>query len=138
MDINGIPKMGSVAEGGSGGTQGAQGGGEETFLKLLVTQLSHQDPTSPTDPTQFVSQLAQFTSLEQMVSMRESMEMLLVSQTAATNAEVVGFVGRDVTFANNAFDWGEQPSEALHFDLKQGAVKGVVEIKDANGRILRT
>jgi flagellar basal-body rod modification protein FlgD len=36
---------------------------EQAFLKLLITQLQNQDPLSPADPTQFVSQLAQFSSL---------------------------------------------------------------------------
>ena len=41
---------------------------EQTFLQLLVAQLQYQDPTSPVDGTQFVSQLAQFSELEQMIN----------------------------------------------------------------------
>jgi len=44
-------------------------GNEQMFLKLLVAQLQNQDPMNPADGTQFVAQLAQFSSLEQLISL---------------------------------------------------------------------
>jgi flagellar basal-body rod modification protein FlgD len=46
------------------------------FMKLLMTQLQHQDPLSPMDPTQFVGQLVQFNSLDQLVSMKQDLDTL--------------------------------------------------------------
>ena len=54
---------------------------EQTFLKLLVAQLQHQDPTQPQDGTQFVAQLAQFSSLEQQVQMRQDLDAIKASAT---------------------------------------------------------
>jgi len=48
----------------------------QTFLLLLVTQMRNQDPLNPQDPTEFVSQLAQFSSLEQLLGIRQSAERL--------------------------------------------------------------
>ena len=56
---------------------------KDTFLTLLVAQLKHQDPLSPSDGTQFVAQLAQFTSLEQSTQMRQDLDAILAQLKAA-------------------------------------------------------
>jgi len=55
---------------------------EQMFLKLLVSQIQNQDPLNPTDSTQFVSQLAQFSQLEQLIAIRGDMDS---NQAAAAN-----------------------------------------------------
>ncbi len=47
---------------------------KDTFLKLLVAQLQHQNPMDPSDPMQYVSQLTQFSSLEQALGTRKELE----------------------------------------------------------------
>jgi flagellar basal-body rod modification protein FlgD len=50
--------------------------GKDAFLKLLVTQLQHQDPLQPTDNSEFIAQLAQFTSLESLQQIKDDMSAL--------------------------------------------------------------
>jgi flagellar basal-body rod modification protein FlgD len=57
---------------------------ESTFLQLLVAQIKNQDPTTPMDSTAFLSQLAQFSQLEQLVGIRQDIENPS-SSTTATN-----------------------------------------------------
>ena len=52
-------------------TQSTQKIGQTEFLKLLVTQLQNQDPMNPIDNDQFISQLATFSSLEQLISINK-------------------------------------------------------------------
>jgi flagellar basal-body rod modification protein FlgD len=49
---------------------------KQTFLKLLVTQIKNQNPLNPTDGTQFLSQLAQFSELEQMINVNTNLESI--------------------------------------------------------------
>ena len=50
---------------------------QSVFLQLLIAQLKHQDPENPADGTQFVTQLAQFTTLEQTTQSRADLDQIL-------------------------------------------------------------
>ena len=50
--------------------------GRDAFLQLLVTQLQHQDPTQPKADGEFIAQLAQFSSLEQLTQMQKTLESM--------------------------------------------------------------
>jgi flagellar basal-body rod modification protein FlgD len=65
--------------------------GQDAFLKLLVTQLQHQDPTKPMDDTTFIAQLATFSSLEKLTSIDNSLKSL--SQLFGLQAERVATEG---------------------------------------------
>lgn len=75
------------------GRKASQQLGKDDFLKLLITQLTNQDPTSPMEDTQFISQMAQFSSLEQMTNMNESFNkmagIISSSQAASTLGKTV-------------------------------------------------
>lgn len=59
---------------------------EQMFLQLLVAQLQHQDPTSPQDPTQFVSQLADFTQVEQTLAIRQDADSIVSTLNSSASA----------------------------------------------------
>jgi flagellar basal-body rod modification protein FlgD len=59
-------------------------GNETTFLQLLVTEIKNQDPTQPMDSTTFLTQLAQFSQLEQMAGIRQDIETGTYDAPAST------------------------------------------------------
>ena len=70
--------------------------GKDAFLKILITQLQNQDPTQPMDDKEFIAQMAQFSSLEQMQNMTAAMEKLLESQQQTQLMNYTTFVGKDI------------------------------------------
>ncbi|HSW06366.1 flagellar hook assembly protein FlgD [Aquabacterium sp.] len=71
--------------------------GIQDFLQILVAQLNYQDPLKPMDPQQFVSQLAQFTSLQQTQEINDKVASLLSGQGTLHS---VGLLGKTVEVAS--------------------------------------
>ena len=70
--------------------------GKDAFLQILITQLQNQDPTSPMDDREFIAQMAQFSSLEQMQNMTKAMDNLLSSQQETQLMSYTNFFGKEV------------------------------------------
>lgn len=75
--------------------------GMEDFLKILLTQLTYQDPLKPMDNQEFMAQMAQFTSLEQTQQLNSKIETLITNQASLQS---VGLIGRtvDITTSSGA------------------------------------
>lgn len=69
--------------------------GIEEFLKILSSQLNNQDPLKPLDNQEFLSQIAQFSALQQSQVLNQRMEQLLLTQAASQS---VGLIGKDVSY----------------------------------------
>jgi flagellar basal-body rod modification protein FlgD len=70
-----------------------QGLGKDAFLKLLVTELTHQDPTKPMQDREFIAQMAQFSSLEQMNNVNTQMQQLNQGNKIS---EAYSLIGKDI------------------------------------------
>ncbi|MFC1692523.1 flagellar hook assembly protein FlgD [Candidatus Latescibacterota bacterium] len=115
--------------------------GKNDFLKLLLAQLQHQDPLNPTDNTEFVSQLAQFSSLEQVMMMNSNMEKSIENSSmmseAISNAMLINYFGKQITAESNAFSYDGENAVELQFINDNGAY-GKLEIINEEGKIVRT
>jgi len=92
--------------------------GKDDFLKILITQLSHQDPMSPMEDREFISQMAQFSTLEQMTGMAKDFAKLTAM---VSGSEASASLGKNVELLQ-----GEQAI--------QGIVKAVT--REENPQIL--
>lgn len=73
--------------------------GRDDFLKILLTQLQNQDPTNPMEDKEFIAQMAQFSTLEQMTNMAQGFKDL---STVLTSTQVLGVLGRTVEVQSNS------------------------------------
>lgn len=76
---------GGAEASGSGGIFSSGQADTGTFLRLLVSQVRNQDPLSPQDPTEFVSQLAQFSALEQLLHINRQLEVIAANSDSGSN-----------------------------------------------------
>lgn len=89
--------------------------GKEDFLKILMTQLQNQDPTDPMDDREFVSQMATFSSLEQMTNMTKSIDKLVDSQLVSPVVKYSHMIGQEVSYqAGNENNGAESSIETSH------------------------
>jgi len=75
--------------------------GKDDFLNLLVTQLKHQDPLNPMESQEFSTQLAQFSSLEQLFGMNETLLAIQKSLDASGNENILDYIGKVVKTSDN-------------------------------------
>jgi flagellar basal-body rod modification protein FlgD len=135
MDISAI--LG--ANGAPAATQARRGDelGRDEFLRMLIAQLENQDPLSPQDATQFTAQLAQFSSLDQLFSMRSAIEQLANVQGSTNALSVASLIGRRVTVESARFEvtaGGAPPQLSLESSVPS-AILGA-ELRDASGRLV--
>lgn len=89
--------------------------GKDAFLKLLVTQMRYQDPLDPQDNSQYLSQLAQFSALEQMTNVSKGLENV---------SKIVDNINSSVLIGQLSSMIGQ-------------SVQWTTELKDSNGKVLK-
>ncbi|MFN3596097.1 MAG: flagellar hook assembly protein FlgD [Rubricoccaceae bacterium] len=132
----------------------------DAFLRLLVTQLSNQDPLNPQQGHEFAAQLAQFSSVEQLTAMGETLaaqaqllagianglgessarqEVLGTQLTQRTEMALAsGLIGRDVETAGAALPWDGATPPGFAFTLAQPAASVRVQVRSESGQVVRT
>lgn len=110
--------------------------GQDSFLKLLVAQMQHQDPLNPQGNEEFIAQLAQFTSLEQLMGVNTALGDLYAATTSMNNASMTQLLGRDVTAMSNLVPYdGDGPKE-IHYDARGDVAQMTVTVQNAEGKVV--
>lgn len=105
----------------------------DAFLKLLMTQLQNQDPMNPMEDTEFVSQMAQFSSLEQMTNMNETMRKMFEQQQKAEFVSHSDLIGKQIEYAHVAKEATEE--KEARTEVREGLVTSVL-FKDGQAHLV--
>lgn len=112
--------------------------GKDAFLKLLVTQLQNQDPLNPLDDKEFIAQLAQFSSLEQMTNISSGINALTEKTGEQDMLNAVNYIGKEVTAEGSEMTKGENYVTPVYFTLSGAASQVYANVYDANNNLVRT
>jgi flagellar basal-body rod modification protein FlgD len=112
--------------------------GQDAFLQLLVTQLQYQDPLSPMDDKEFVAELAQFSSLEQLTEINTGIENLSSQNETQQLMGAVNFIGKTIEATGNAVSLSDGKATSVTFTLPNDAETCLVNVLDSSGTVVRT
>ena len=108
-----------------------------TFLKMLTTQLQHQDPTNAMDPTEMTNQLVAFAQVEQQISMNTNLNALISLQQAQSLTASADLVGRRVELSGSTLPLQNGAAE-LRLPVAGTASAALVQVLDNTGSLLRS
>jgi flagellar basal-body rod modification protein FlgD len=131
MTVVGLDQVGSQAAQTSKSQQSVMG--KDDFLHLLVTQLQNQDPLNPADATQFTSQLATFSSLEQLQNINSTLSGVSTSQTVLTNSQAVDYIGKQIQALGDQVYLKDGKADPIEFNVADDAAGVYVKIYDQYG-----
>ena len=121
---------------------GGQEMDKDAFLELMIAQLKNQDPLDPMDGTEYASQLAQFTSLEQLTnlntSMNQSIEADYFLSQSINNTLTATLIGNDVKLASPTLNNIGQEDIEFGYNLPVDASNVSIKIYNEHGALVRT
>lgn len=110
---------------------------EQTFLKLLTTQLKNQDPLAPTDTTQMTSQITQMTGVEQQLVTNDLLTALVGMNTSGGISDAVNLMGKQVT-AETDKSVLKDNTAAWTYNQGRAATSVKIDVLDKYGKTIRT
>ena len=106
--------------------------GRDEFLKLFLAQMNHQDPLNPMDSSEFSSQLAEFSSLEQLFNVNENLESIKSVQDSSNQFQALELIGKDIEAEGDILSLNQDGTAYGSFSIDTRA-DCLVLIKDQNG-----
>lgn len=135
-----MPIINPVSQTSNGGitATGDSSLGKDDFLQILVAQLEAQDPLSPMEGQEFASQLAQFSSLEQLTNVNGNLEGMQAFNLALSNNSSIALIGKNVDAPGDTIDLKAGEVETLSFSIDSDASDVSIDIYDSTGAKVST
>ena len=112
--------------------------GKDTFMTLLVTQMSNQDPLKPQDDTQMLAQLAQFSSLEQLTNLNTKASTANGTLGAINVTNAVSYIGKSVVAGGDKISKTDTSCSTVYYTLPDNVASVKAHIYDASKKIVDT
>lgn len=107
------------------------------FLKLLTTQMQHQDPLDPMDTSEYTQQLVQYSQVEQSIQQTGALKDILSQLGAQQISQASSFIGREARFDSAVAGLGTDPAKwTYHVNGTPTAITAT--ITDASGKVVNT
>ena len=110
--------------------------GKSDFLLLLVTQFKYQDPLNPMDDKEFVAQLSQFSSLEQLMNLNTSMDALTSATKDQQMMNAANYIGKDVAAGGNGIAKTDESISKFYWAIGSDMAKGSLYVYDQNMNLI--
>jgi flagellar basal-body rod modification protein FlgD len=117
---------------------GGQALGKDQFMKLMIAQLKHQDPLDPAKNEEFLAQLAQFSTLEGITNLNDSVSTMAASMKSSVASEASALVGRSVLVPTDQTIVENGSGMSGNVDLTSDVDDLTVQITDKSGAIVKT
>ncbi len=112
--------------------------GRDEFLALLVAKLENQDPLEPAKDTEFVAELATFSSLEQLITVNDNLEVLSSSQSQLINAQALDLIGREALIeSGNELRIKNGDPDTIVYAVPRQARDLSLSVLDSSGELVR-
>ncbi len=112
--------------------------GQDEFLRLMTTQMTHQDPTKPMENGDFLAQMAQFGTVEGINELKDSFASFASSMTANQALDAASLLGRSVEFSGDAAMLGVSQPLSGSIELDSAASDVSINIVAPNGEVVKT
>ena len=112
--------------------------GKDDFMKLLLVELQHQDPTEPMDSEKILTQTSQLATLESADKTNRSLADLSKSLNSSQQFSTVSAIGKTADLGNNSISYTEGGKSTFEVYFPQEVSKGSLLIKDSTGNTLST
>jgi flagellar basal-body rod modification protein FlgD len=135
--MTGIDALGQAAFTQSNAAAKSKELGKDDFLTMFVAQLKNQDPLNPMQGQEFAAQLAQFSSLEQLFNVNETLQTLKSSQDDASRLQALDFIGKEILAKGDSLQLLQGEVATGSFQLSEKA-DCTVAIRNVDGYLVRT
>lgn len=106
---------------------------KDDFMRIMITEMKHQDPTKPMDSDRMVAQMSQLTSVEQMKNMGASLDRLVEKNNASDRLAMSAMIGKAVTVDKGKFVHSKGSFSGLNYSLPEDADKLKITVLDEQG-----